>query len=242
MNTHSHLDSATGGHTSPLAPSLAARPSRTGAAARSGRTVRTVAIGAAVLAATATTVALAPAATAAPRPAAAAAEPAFLEPNELPPHPTSPWFASPVTPGTPDPLPFCVGPALPGATSVHRSFWTEYDTGAVQVTVVERTEERAKSLAALWNKSIRECAGKAEQDPDTTAEFKDYGRINVEEGANVYGIHTAHAWGSSDINLFSVGRDGRTVTVVKWGQMGNFQHAQVADFKRTTTTAVNKLH
>ncbi|MER0244945.1 hypothetical protein AAHZ94_23725 [Streptomyces sp. HSW2009] len=234
MNMHSHLDHA-------AEQSAGTTTTRAVAAGTPGRLARTGVIGLAVLAAAATTAVLAPAAGAAPR-HGAASEPAFLEPNELPPHPTSAWYASPVTAGAPDPLPFCVGPALPGATSVHRSFWTEYDTGAVQVTVVERDETRAKALAALWNKAVRECAAKAEQDPDVTAEFKDYGKLNVEEGANVYGIHTAHAWGGSDINLFSVGRDGRTVTVVKWGQMGNFQHAQVADFKRTTTTAVNKLY
>ena len=42
--------------------------------------------------------------------------------------------------------------------------------------------------------------------------------------------------------LLSVGRDGRTVTVVQWGQMGDFGDAPVAAFKKTTTTAVNKLY
>ncbi|MFF5715450.1 hypothetical protein [Streptomyces buecherae] len=232
MNTHSHHNNSASTGTTVSTVST----TRAGVRTRLGRTG---AIGLAVLATAATTAVLAPTATAAPR----AAEPAFLAPTELPPHASSAWYASPVTAGTPDPLPFCVGPALPGATSVHRDFWTEFDTGAVQVTVVERDETRAKSLAALWNKTIRACADKVEQeDPDMTAEFRDFGSLNVEEGANVYGIHTAHAWGSSDINMFSVGRDGRTVTVVNWGQMGNFQHAQVPDFKRTTTTAVNKLY
>ncbi|WEV28072.1 hypothetical protein OYE22_25005 [Streptomyces sp. 71268] len=238
MNKHSHLNNSASTGTT-VSASTTVSTARAGVRARLGRAG---AVGLAVLATAATTAVLAPTATAAPR-AAQAAEPAFLAPNELPPHASSAWYASPVTAGTPDPLPFCVGPALPGATSVHRDFWTEYDTGAVQVTVVERDETRAKSLAALWNKTIRACADKVEQeDPDMTAEFRDFGSINVEEGANVYGIHTAHAWGSSDINMFSVGRDGRTVTVVKWGQMGNFQHAQVPDFKQTTTTAVNKLY
>ncbi|MBB5933205.1 hypothetical protein [Streptomyces zagrosensis] len=240
MNTHSHTETATDAGTGTMA--APASTSRINSRARLGRPA---AIGLAVLTAAATATALAPAANAAPHsaPAPVSSEPAFLAPNELPPHRTSAWYASDVTPGTPDPLPFCFGPSLPGATSVHRNFWTEYDTGAVQVTVVGRDQADAKSLAALFNKAIRTCADQAEQeDPDVKAEFRDYGRINVEEGANVYGIHTAHASGPSDINLFSVGRDGRTVTVVKWGQMGNFQHAQVADFKRTTTTAVNKLY
>ncbi|WP_328409824.1 hypothetical protein OG542_09270 [Streptomyces violaceus] len=172
----------------------------------------------------------------------ASATPRFLEPAELPPHPTSPWYAGPVTAGQPDPLPVCVGEALP-SIATHRSYGTEFDTNAQQITVVERTAQRAKDFAALLRKDIAGCAKKPmEQDPDLTATQKSYGRLNVEEGAHVYGLHTASAWGSSDIGLFSVGRDGRTVTVVLWGQMGNFQHAQVADFKKTTVTAVNKLY
>ncbi|WAU85744.1 hypothetical protein O1Q96_42230 [Streptomyces sp. Qhu-G9] len=173
---------------------------------------------------------------------AASDTPRFLKPSELPPHPTSPWTAGPVTAGQPDPLPMCFGEVLPSITS-HRRFGTEYDTSALQATVVERDEQRAKDFAALLRKSLTDCAQKLmEQDPDITATQKYYGKLNVEEGAHVYGIRTASSWGSSDIGLFSVGRDGRTVTVVQWGQMGNFQHAQVADFKKTTVTAVNKLY
>ncbi|MEU0389782.1 hypothetical protein [Streptomyces chartreusis] len=185
--------------------------------------------------------------TAAALPAAAATTPTsdtprYLEPAELPPHPASPWYAGPVTAGQPDPLPVCVGDALPSIAS-HRSYWTEYDTNAQQITVVERSEQRAKDFAALLRKDLAGCAKKLmEQDPDITATQKNYGRLDVEEGAHVYGLHTASAWGSSDIGLFSVGRDGTTVTVVRWGQMGNFQHAQVSDFKATTVTAVNKLY
>ncbi|MFF8939921.1 hypothetical protein ACF08O_35505 [Streptomyces paradoxus] len=172
----------------------------------------------------------------------ASGTPRFLEPADLPPHPTSPWYAGPVAAGQPDALPMCVGDALPSITT-HRDYWTEYDTSAQQITVVERSEQRAKDFAALLRKDLAGCAKKLmQQDPDITATQKYYGRLNVEEGADVYGIHTASAWGSSDIGLFSVGRDGTTVTVVRWGQMGTFQHAQVADFKATTVTAVNKLY
>ncbi|MFJ8464324.1 hypothetical protein [Streptomyces swartbergensis] len=193
---------------------------------------------AALAAAAGVAAAAVPAAATAP----ASTTPRFLEPAELPPHPTSPWYAGPVTAGQPDPLPVCVGEALP-SIATHRSYWTEYDTNAQQITVVERDVQRAKDFAALLRKDLAGCAKKLmEQDPDITATQKYYGRLNVEEGAHVYGLHTASAWGSSDIGLFSVGRDGRTVTVVRWGQMGNFQHAQVSDFKTTTVTAVNKLY
>lgn len=174
--------------------------------------------------------------------ASAASGPKFLKPSELPPHPTSAWYAGPVTAGQPDPLPICVGEALPSISS-HRAFWTEYDTSALQVTVVARNEQKAKDFAALLRKKINGCATKLEQqDPDMSATGRYYGKLGVEEGAHVYGLHTASSWGASDIALFSVGRDGRTVTFVKWSQMGNFRHAQVADFKRTTKTAVNKLY
>ncbi|MFD5007008.1 hypothetical protein ACFWMV_29425 [Streptomyces mutabilis] len=168
--------------------------------------------------------------------------PAFLEPAELPPHPSSDWYAGPVTAGQPDPLPMCVGEALP-STASHRRYWTEYDTGALQVTVVERSTQRAREFAALLRADLADCARTVmEQYPDITATQKYYGRLDVEEGAHVYGVHTVAEWGASDINLFSVGRDGRTVTVVKWGQMGTFAHAQVPDFRATTVAAVDKLY
>ncbi|TPQ17487.1 hypothetical protein [Streptomyces sporangiiformans] len=197
---------------------------------------------AAALAAVAAGVAVAAAAV--PAAAAAASDtPRYLEPGELPPHPTSPWYAGPVTPGQPDPLPACGGAPLPSIAS-HRSYGTEYDTNALQVTVVERNEQRAKEFAALLRKDLAGCAKKLmRQDPEITATQKYYGKLNVEEGAHVYGIHTTHSTvGTSDISLYSVGRDGTTVTLVRWAQMGNFQHAQVADFKNTTVTAVNKLY
>ncbi len=156
--------------------------------------------------------------------------------------PSSDWYAGPVTAGQPDPLPMCVGEALP-STASHRQYWTEYDTGALQVTVVERSTQRAREFAALIRADLADCARTVrERYPDVTATQKYYGRLTVEEGAHVYGVHTVAEWGASDINLLSVGRDGRTVTIVKWGQMGTFEHAQVADFLATTVTAVDKLH
>ncbi|MFE5027722.1 hypothetical protein ACFRAO_31435 [Streptomyces sp. NPDC056656] len=82
-----------------------------------------------VLPALAALVAAASGAAALTTPAAAAGTPRFLAPSELPPHPASAWFAGPVTAGQPDPLPMCVGEALP-STSVHRTYRTDYDTGA----------------------------------------------------------------------------------------------------------------
>ncbi|MEU2432677.1 hypothetical protein ABZ611_24810 [Streptomyces sp. NPDC007861] len=174
--------------------------------------------------------------------AAAKARPAFLEPGDLPPYLSSPWTAGPVTAGVPDPLPFCVGEALPASIARHRVFRTDLDAGATQTTVVERDPARARALAALWTRAMRDCAERTEQqNPDITAEGRDYGRVAVGDGAQVYGVHVAHSAGSSNIHLFAVGRDGRTVTVVTWGALGGFEDAPVTGFRRTARTAVEKL-
>ncbi|WUB00977.1 hypothetical protein OG451_35105 [Streptomyces longwoodensis] len=204
------------------------------------RGTRTTLAAVAALAAVAGVAATAVPAAAAPRPASDT--PRFLEPAELPPYPASPWYAGPVTAGQPDPLPMCVGEALPSITS-HREYTTGYDTNAQQLTVEGRSEQWSKEFAALLRKDLAGCAKTLmRQDPGLTATQKSYGHLNVEEGADVYGIHTASAQGSSDIALFSVGRDGAAVTIVRWARLGTFKDAQVADFKTTTVTAVNKLY
>ncbi|MEU3937719.1 hypothetical protein AB0E85_37690 [Streptomyces sp. NPDC029044] len=202
--------------------------------------IRTSALTAlAVAALAAGTVLTAPAAGAAPK----AAGPKFLSANQLPPHPTSSWTAGPVTEGFPDGL-GCVD--TEGVLSYdyrHREFRTDLDTSAVQLTVVADTAALAKALAKHYDDLIRTCAERIERnDPDVRAEGRDYGSLPVEEGARVRGLHTETSWGATDISLLSVGRDGRTVTVVSWGQMGDFGDAPVGAFKKTTTTAVNKLY
>ncbi|MBX9366780.1 hypothetical protein [Streptomyces sp. WAC04114] len=186
------------------------------------------------------TVLTAPAAGAAPK----AAAPKFLSASQLPPHPTSAWTAGPVTEGFPEGLGFCVSTeGVPSYDYRYREFRTDLDTGAVQLTVVADTPALAKALAKHYDDLIRTCADRIEQnDPDVEAEGRDYGTLPVEEGARVRGLHTETSWGATDISLLSVGRDGRTVTVVQWGQMGDFGDAPVAAFKKTTTAAVNKLY
>jgi len=199
---------------------------------------------AAVTACAGAAVIAAPAAAAPAVPAAAPAGdgmPGFLEPAQLPPHPTSEWIAGPITSGQPDPLPLCVGDALP-STSFHRVYRTDRDTGALQVTVVGRDRQWATDFAALLREDLDRCARNLQAaDPDVTASRTSYGRLDVEEGAYVYGLHTETTWGASDINLFSVGRDGNVVTLVQWREMGGFPVAPVAAFKRTTVQAVEGL-
>ncbi|NNN29430.1 hypothetical protein HLK59_03480 [Streptomyces sp. S3(2020)] len=186
------------------------------------------------------TVLTAPVAGAVPK----AAVPKFLSASQLPPHPSSSWTAGPVTEGFPEELGFCV--STEGVLDYdyrHRTFRTDLDATAVQLTVVTGTAGQAKALAKHYDDLIRTCAERAEAaSPDVEAEGRDYGKLAVEEGARVRGVHTETSWGANDISLLSVGRDGRTVTVVQWGQMGDFKSAPVSAFKKTTTTAVNKLY
>ncbi|PWI14578.1 hypothetical protein DI272_10730 [Streptomyces sp. Act143] len=185
---------------------------------------------------------LAAPADAAPEPAARTA-PKFLSAAELPPHPSSAWTAGKVTDGVPDGLLSCLRDTLPGYDSRYREFRTELETGAHQLTVVVGDTSKAKALATRLNKDIRTCATRLEQaDPEVDAEHRDYGRLPVEEGARVHGLHIGTAWGATDIRLLSVGRDGGTVTLVEWGQMGDFDDAPVKAFRKTTAIAVDKLY
>lgn len=169
--------------------------------------------------------------------------PAHLVPRELPPHPSSDWYAGDVTRGLPETPPFCVEKTLPSAGATHRAFWTEYDTGATQIVVRTGTVDAARKLAAAAEKKIRACAADWQGDyPQGTASWRDYGALTAEDGAHVYGVHTSYPDSEPGIHLFGVGRDGRTVTVVSWGEMGGYEQAPLADFKRTTTTAVVKLY
>ncbi|MFJ8106283.1 hypothetical protein [Streptomyces sp. NPDC096132] len=172
--------------------------------------------------------------------------PGFLAAKDLPPHPSSPWTAGRVTAGVPEEVELdrCLGMALGGGRDTwYRDFRTDLDTSARQVTVELPSVSAAKGRFSRLNRDIRSCPVRIERaDPEIEARLKDYGKVNVEEGARVYGLHTETSWGATDIRLISVGRDGRTVTVVDWGQLGDFGDAPVKAFKKTTAKAVNKLH
>ncbi|GAB2582901.1 hypothetical protein GCM10027168_14470 [Streptomyces capparidis] len=175
--------------------------------------------------------------------ASAATAPSFLDPSEMPPHPSSSWQAGEVTQGLPDPLPFCVGEALPAAQTSYRLYTTELDAGGAQYVVGSANEAEAERLVRALRTAVENCAEEYEAaDPEAVAEYKSFGKALVADGAYVYGVHTAHPEvGSQDIAMFGIGRDGRDVTVVQWGQMGDFGDAQVADFRKTTKRAVAKL-
>ncbi|WP_314174780.1 hypothetical protein [Streptomyces winkii] len=168
--------------------------------------------------------------------------PGFLAPADLPPHPSSSWWAGTVTAGLPDPEPFCLDGALPSARSHHREFQTDLDTNATQVAVTSPSTAAAKRLAASLREAVASCAADwLRETPGGTASWEDYGGLAAGDGAHVYGVHTSVPESEPGAHLFGVGRDGKLVTVVRWGQMGDLGQAPVRDFKRTTRTAVAKL-
>lgn len=175
--------------------------------------------------------------------ATAATAPGFINGTDLPPHPTSPWYAGQVTQGLPEFAPLCLEDVLPAQGSWHRTFGTEFDTGAVQISVRAASTTAAAKLATTLERKVAACAADwLRTTPGGTASWEDYGKLPVEEGAHVYGVHTSIPESEPGVHLYGIGRDGSTVTVVQWGQMGNLSHAPVADFKKTTTKAVNKLN
>ncbi|MET8879108.1 hypothetical protein [Streptomyces rubiginosohelvolus] len=180
---------------------------------------------------------------AAAAPAPAPAQPKFLSASQLPASHT-PWTAGPVRKGVPAEGSVCTTGIAPAAGTRHRDFRTELDTNARQTITVAPTTAKAKKLAAELRSALETCLDRLkEQDPGLEGEAFYQGRINVEEGAHVYSIDTSYPEvGSTDIGLYSVGRDGRTVTVVEWGQMGELDGAPLEGFKKTTRTAVTQLH
>ena len=169
--------------------------------------------------------------------------PGFLAPSDLPVHPSSPWSAGKVTSGLPDPEPFCMEGALPSKRSHHREYHTDLDTNATQVSVTAASSTAAAKLARSLQRNVAECAADwLRETPGGTASWQDYGAVRVEEGAHVYGVHVSIPESEPSVHLFGVGRDGRTVTAVRWGQMGDLEHAPVAAFKQTTRKAVQKLN
>lgn len=167
--------------------------------------------------------------------------PGFLAAADLPPHPSSAWFAGKVTKGLPE-EPFCVDGKLPARQSHHRGFHTDLDTDATQIAVTSPSAAAAKKLAASLRASVAACAADwLRETPGGTASWEDYGGLVTGDGAHVYGVHVSIPESEPSAHLFGVGRDGRTVTVVRWGQMGDLGQAPVGAFKKTTKTAVGKL-
>jgi hypothetical protein len=149
--------------------------------------------------------------------------------------------ASPATGATPAGATAWAAPSWP-TTPGTASSDTDLETSARQLNIVVGSAAKAKALAVRLNKDYRKCAARIDADPDLNAQYRDYGSLPVEEGARVHGLHVRTSWGAMDVQLLSVGRDGRTVTVVDWARMRDFKSAPVKAFKKTTTTAVNKLH
>lgn len=177
-------------------------------------------------------------------PVQAAAQPAFLAASQMPPSST-PWTATQVFTGVPENGGVLCAPyKIPAQNTRYREFSTELDTNGVQVTTVARTEADAVNLVDTLRGALAGCGPLLEQqNPGLQAVSASHGKLAVEEGAWVYSLDTADPQiGISDIHLFSVGRDGRTVTLVRWGQMGDFEDAPLTAFRTTTKTAVNKLH
>ena len=169
--------------------------------------------------------------------------PGFLAAKDLPPHASSPWWAGKVTAGLPDPETFCLEGALPASRSHHRMFHTDFDTHAEQVSVTAANSTAASKLAGSLKKKVAACAADwLRETPGGTASWQDYGAVPVGNGARVYGVHTSIPDSEPGVHLFGVGRDGRTVTVVSWAEMGDLGQAPVTAFKKTTKTAVDKLN
>ncbi|MCK1798431.1 hypothetical protein MTQ01_20855 [Streptomyces sp. XM4193] len=169
-----------------------------------------------------------------------AAAPTFLEADELPPASTG-WTAGEVGAGTGDPR-FCLPEELPQDGSHHREFRTELETSAHQLVLRAEDAEAAEELADRLNAAVEKCASGFEQEnPDATAEYKDFGAVPVRGGGWVHGVTTDVPNSAKDVHLIGVGLNGDRVTVVGWGEYGSFDDAPSKAFHSTLETAMVNL-
>ncbi len=169
--------------------------------------------------------------------------PDLLEPSELPQGSRyGTWQAGPVSPGLPEPEPFCTEGVLPAEGALYREFQSEYDASATQIVVSLYHEDAARLVVREAARAVEQCAERwQEQYPGGEASWRYYGELNVADGARVYGVFTSVPDGEPTVTMYAVGRDQDTVTVVELGQMGEPREAPVRAFKRTARTAVDKL-
>ncbi len=166
---------------------------------------------------------------------------AFLTGDELPAHETG-WYSSGAVAGLPELPVFCFEDQLPAEGSWHQPYWTEYDTGALQVIVETDDEAAAEELVATLSEAAADCAADwLRENPGAGAAWDDYGSVEGADGGHVYGVHTAPPEAGLGVRLFGVGRDGTRVTLVDWGQMGTLADAPVEEFGATLVTALGKL-
>ncbi|MBU7598021.1 hypothetical protein JGS22_010460 [Streptomyces sp. P38-E01] len=214
--------------TQPLTPQRSARRSlfRAGAA---------VAAAGALVAAGTTAHAVQP-----PGVGGAAVAPTFLEADDLPPASTG-WTAGEVGAGTGDPR-FCLPEKLPQDGAHHRDFRTELETSAHQLVLRAEDTKAAEELADRLNAAIDKCASDFEQEnPEATADYKDFGAIPVRGGGWVHGVTTDVPNSAKDVHLIGVGLNGDRVTVVGWGEYGSFDDAPSKAFHSTLEKAMVNL-
>lgn len=170
------------------------------------------------------------------------ADVAFLEPGDLP-TVSSEWTADPVADGLPETSLTCLDGELPNETSQHRAFRTELDAQAHQVIVRAADEDTAEEVLTRVETALEKCPETlGQRNPDGAFTGEDFGAVEAGDGAHVYGLESEFATnGSLDAHLFGVGRDGATVTVTVFGQLGHLSDAPVDGFKKTTGTSVDKL-
>jgi hypothetical protein len=173
---------------------------------------------------------------------APATAPDFLAADELPPHPSSGWYAGDAAAGTPEAL-FCIdGVSLAQGDVWHRDYWTEVDAGAQQIVVEARTKAAAKKLTAELEAATADCAARWLRDaPGSVAGWDDHGPLDGGDAAHLYAVHTAPPEAGTGIHGFGIGRVGTTVTVVQWGQMGSLTDLPVADLTDTMGQALEHL-
>lgn len=171
---------------------------------------------------------------------AAAGAPGFMRLRDLPRGHS--WSAEGIQQGVPGGSEFCLGLTIPADFTLYQRYHDDLDASVIEYIHTSTSEADAIAFAKKEKHRIKTCATRWDQhNPDGSSEFESYGSQPVDDGVSSFGVFVYPPQADPSANLFAVGRDGNTVAVVRFGQIGTAGDADVDDFLRTARLATERM-
>ena len=171
---------------------------------------------------------------------AMAGAPDFLRTRDLPRGHS--WSAAGVETGVPAGREFCLSRTIPADSTLYQRYADGLDATVIEYIHTSDSEADAIALVKQETRRLKTCTARwLQHEPNGSAEFKSYGRQPVEDGVSSSGVFTYPPQADPSATLFAVGRDGTTVTIVRFGQIGTSADADVDDFLRSARLATDRM-
>lgn len=170
----------------------------------------------------------------------ASAKPAtFLAKSDLPSASKyTPWSAQAKKAGLPKPMYTCISGIIPAGKSEHVKFTSDMTAEVREIITVSKNKTEAKALASKLRSAITNCDDKLS---DVTG-IDRIGSWKTQDGLTLDAVYTAPPGSEYNFQLFAVGRDGRSVVVTTFADMGQKQDAPITAFTATAKKALQKAY